>query len=303
MNRRDFTLFSGASLLAAAMPFSLDAQKSRGSLIKKSIPATAELITAIGMGSWHTFDVSGTEQELQIRTEILRLFFEQGGQFIDSSPMYGSSEKIIGQCLKNLEGSKSLFSATKIWTEGEDKGIAQMQRSQKLWGVEQFDLMQIHNLRDWNTHLKTLRRWKELERVRYIGVTTSHGLRHDQLIQVLKKEKPDFVQLTYNINDREVETRLLPLAQDLGIAVIVNRPFTGLFGRVKDKPLPDYAKEFDCYSWAQFFLKFVISHPAVTCAIPATSKIKHMYDNMQAAKGVLPDLKQRQQMLTSFETL
>ena len=304
MKRREFNqllALAAASIMTPAV--AKQYEKGTHSLIKKTISSTGEKISAIGMGSSRTFDVASTENELAVRTEILRIFFNNGGQMIDSSPMYGRAENVLGHCLKQLAFPPQLFSATKVWTDGEIEGITQMNKSLRLWNVNQFQLMQIHNLKDWKTHIKTLRDWKEKQRIKYIGITTSHGLRHQEFESVMKSEKPDFIQLTYNISNRQVEERLLPLAQDLGISVIVNRPFMGLFSRIKGKPLPDMAADIQCTSWAQFFLKFVISHPAVTCAIPATSKEKHMHDNMQAAYGDLPDLECRQQMIRAFHSI
>jgi diketogulonate reductase-like aldo/keto reductase len=228
-----------------------------------------------------------------------------GGQLIDSSPMYGSSEQVIGKAMEQLGRPAGLFAATKVWTSGWQAGIRQMERSRLLWGVEQFDLMQVHNLLDWQTHLATLKEWKADGRIRYLGVTTSHGRRHAELESIMQKEPLDFVQLTYNLVDREVEQRLLPLAAERGIAVLANRPFQGggLFSRFRNRPLPEWADEIDCQNWAQFFLKFVISHPAVTCAIPATSQVAHMRENMGAAYGHLPEPAMRRRMLEYVNSL
>jgi len=271
-------------------------------LISKKIPSSNEPLPVIGMGSWQTFDVGNDEFALPVRLNILKTFFNMGGAIIDSSPMYGNSEKVIGYCLESLKNKQALFSATKVWVHGQWMGKQQMKQSRYLWGVENFDLMQIHNLLDWQVHLPTLKEWKKQGKIRYIGVTTSHGRRHTELERILQKESLDFVQFTYNIIDREVEQRLLPLAAELGIAVIINRPFQGgrLFNYVKNKKLPSWTKEFDCENWAQFFLKFIVSHPQVTCAIPATSQVAHMQENMGACYGRLPDAKMRQQMIEYF---
>ncbi|MDH3609928.1 MAG: aldo/keto reductase, partial [Gammaproteobacteria bacterium] len=206
---------------------------------------------------------------------------------------------------KQFEPPKSLFSATKVWTPGEWLGIQQMEASQELWGLDYIDLMQVHNLVDWKTHLKTLREWKESKRIRYLGITTSHGRRHEELIKIMRTEPLDFVQFTYNITHTESEKELLSLARDQGIAVIINRPFDGgnLFNKVENKPLPEWAKEFDCHNWAQYFLKFILSHPAVTVAIPATSRIDHMDENMGALKGSLPDASMRKKMLSHYHSI
>ena len=219
--------------------------------------------------------------------------------------MYGSSEQVTGDLLRRIDNKDALFAATKVWTYGKPDGIEQMQRSMQRMGVEVFDLMQIHNLRDWQVHLETLQEWKRRGRVRYIGITTSHGRFHDELEGILDIEPFDFVQFSYSIGNRTVEQRLLPLAAERGMATLINRPFQRgeLFARVRGKPLPDWAAEFDCASWAQFFLKFVVSHPAVTCTIPATSKLHHMQDNMAAGFGRLPDATLRKRMIGYFETL
>ena len=216
-----------------------------------------------------------------------------------------TAQTVLGKCFQQLKPPKSLFSATKVWTPGEWLGIQQMQASQELWGLENMDLMQVHNLVDWKTHLKTLTKWKESERIRYLGVTTSHGRRHEEIVKIMQKEALDFVQFTYNITHTEAEKELLPLAAEKGIAVIINRPFDGgnLFNKAKDKPLPEWATEIDCNNWAQYFLKFILSHPAVTVAIPATSQTTHMDENMGALTGILPDVAMRNRMQTHFQNL
>lgn len=269
------------------------------------IPSTGEQLPIIGMGTWRTFDVTGDRLAVAERTRVLETFLAMGGGMVDSSPMYGSSQRVIGECLAQIEDSAGLFAATKVWTWGRSLGIRQMESSRKLWTVPRFDLMQIHNMLDWETHLETLKAMKAEGRVRYIGITTSHGRRHEALEGALQQEDFDFVQFTYNIEDREAEQRLLPLAAERDIAVIINRPFQGgsLFPDVRGKPLPDWAGEIDCANWAQFFLKFIVSHPAVTCAIPATSRVDHMQENMGAGYGRLPDMEMRQRMIEYFEAL
>jgi diketogulonate reductase-like aldo/keto reductase len=273
--------------------------------IRKIIPASGEKIPVIGMGSWLTFDVGADEVARATRVQVLQAFFDQGGALIDSSPMYGSAQEVIGHSLRRIRSKSALFAATKVWIYGQWLGIKQMQAARELWGVSRFDLMQIHNMLDWKVHLETLKAWKTEGRIRYIGITTSHGRRHAELERVLAKEPFDFVQFTYNLADRDVEQRLLPLAAERGIAVIINRPFDGgaLFGPVRGKPLPVWAVEFDCTNWAQFFLKFIVSHPAVTCAIPATSRVPHMVENMGAGFGRLPDAGARQRMFSYYEKL
>ena len=273
--------------------------------ITHPIPTTGEQLPVIGMGTSRTFDVNENESARAVRVQVLKTFYEMGGAIIDSSPMYGSSEEVIGYCLKQIDNDDKLFSATKVWMLGKQLGIWQMNNSEEYWGIKGFDLMQIHNMLNWETHLETLRQWKTEGHIRYIGITTSHGRRHKAMITALEKQQFDFVQFSYNIIDREVEQNLLPLAAEKGIATIINRPFQrgGLFQYVEGKPLPEWAKEFDCNNWAQFFLKFIISHPYVTCAIPATTRVDHMLENMGAAYGRLPDSKTRQRMVEYFSKL
>lgn len=303
-HRRAF--ISLCSALGATAALGIEPARARQqSMITRTIPATGEQMPVIGMGSWITFHVGPHPQERAIRVEILRHFFSRGGAIIDSSPMYGLSEEVIGYCLDRLDNTEGLFSATKVWTPGEYLGISQMKHSEYLWARDGFDLMQIHNMLDWEAHLKTLKRWKQEGRIRYIGITTSHGRLHDEMEKVMKTEPFDFVQFTYNIVDREVEQRLLPLAADQGIAVIINRPFRRgqLLDRLQGKPFPAWATDFDCKNWAQFLLKFIVSHPHVTCAIPATSQVPHMKENMGANFGRLPDAKTRTRMVRYVESV
>ena len=304
LSRRAFLASMGA--LGAALPFGqARASGADRPLLTKAIPGSGERLPVIGMGSWLTFDV-GTNALLRAeRLEVLRAFFEAGGAMIDSSPMYGSSEAVIGYCLARLADTPALFSATKVWTLFQARGVRQMEASRRLWGADRFDLMQIHNMLDWETHLETLADWKARGRLRYIGITTSHGRRHPAFEKAMAGRPFDFVQFTYNILDRRAERRLLPLAAERGLAVIVNRPFRqgALFGYFERKTLPAWAREFDCANWAQFFLKFIVSHPAVTCAIPATTRVDHMRQNMGAATGRLPDPDMRQRMIRYVEGL
>ncbi len=297
---------ASAGVAAAAGPLlpglSLAAPAAR---LTRTIPSTGRTMPAIGMGTWITFNVGASRKLRDARLKVLQTFFDMGGGMVDSSPMYGSSEEVVGHCLARIENDQTLFSATKVWTMSEAMGKRQMKASAELWGLETFDLMQIHNLLDWETHLRTLRSWKERGRFRHIGITTSHGRRHDDLAEIMRTEPLDFVQLTYNVLDREVEARLLPLAADKGIAVIINRPFRrgALFGKFERQPLPAWAEEAGISNWAEFFLKFIISHPAVTCAIPATSKVEHMRENMDALKGPMPDAAMRLRMVDYVESL
>ena len=274
-------------------------------LLTKAIPGTGERLPVIGMGSWLTFDVGANAMLRAERLEVLRAFFDGGGAAIDSSPMYGSSEEVIGYCLARIADKQALFSATKVWTLFQARGVRQMEASRRLWGADRFDLMQIHNMLDWQAHLETLVDWKARGRLRYIGITTSHGRRHPAIEKALAERPFDFVQFTYNILDRRAERRLLPLAAERGLAVIVNRPFRqgALFDYFERHPLPAWAREFDCANWAQFFLKFIVSHPAVTCAIPATTRVDHMRQNMGAATGRLPDPEMRARMIRYVEGL
>ena len=291
--------------LAAAVTLGTGQAAPNPVAIKKAIPASGEKLPVIGMGSWLTFDVGADEAARATRVQVMQAFFDQGGALIDSSPMYGSSQEVIGHGLRQIRNKGALFAATKVWIYGQWLGIKQMEAARELWGVPRFDLMQIHNMLDWRSHLQTLKAWKAEGRIRYIGITTSHGRRHEELERALAKEPFDFVQFTYNLADRDVEQRLLPLAAERGIAVIINRPFDGgaLFDTVRGKPLPAWAAEFDCANWAQFFLKFIVSHPAVTCAIPATSRVPHMLENMGAGFGRLPDAVTRQRMLAYYAKL
>jgi diketogulonate reductase-like aldo/keto reductase len=276
-----------------------------GPMLARAHPTTGEILPVIGMGSWITFNVGADQALRDQRVEVLRAFFEHGGAVVDSSPMYGTSEEVIGYCLQRLPNAQSLFSATKVWTWLQMLGEGQMEESRALWGVGTFDLMQIHNLLSWESHLETLRAHKEAGRIRHIGITTSHGRRHDEFEAVMRNQKLDFVQFTYNILDREAERRLLPLAAERGLGVVINRPFRqgALFPLVERHELPGWAVEIDCVNWAQFLLKFIVSHPAVTCVIPATSRVDHMRENMGALYGRLPDAEMRARMVRYVEAL
>ena len=273
--------------------------------ITKPIPSSGEQLPVIGVGSARTFDALGDAEMMQRLQSVLQTFFDQHGTLVDSSPMYGTAQAVIGKLLASTSGAEKLFAATKVWIDGEQEGIEQMEESRRLWGIRRFDLMQIHNLVDWSRHLKTLNKMKAEGKLRYTGITTSHGRDHAELEAVLKKHQFDFVQLSYNMANRIVEERLLPIAQERGIAVIVNRPYQkgALFRRVKGKALPDWAGELGINSWGQYFLKYIVSHPAVTCAIPATTKVKHMIDNMGAQKGLLPDQRMREEMFNYFRSI
>jgi diketogulonate reductase-like aldo/keto reductase len=304
LSRRQF--IRGLGLLSAGMvlmPKNIFGESRHP--IARAIPSSGERIPVIGMGTSRTFDVGNDPSAKAQLKQVLQVFFDNGGALIDSSPMYGSAEMVVGDLLKTIHNKKNLFAATKVWIDGKQNGIDKMQESMQLMGVAIMDLMQIHNLRDWQTHLPTLKQWKQEGKIRYIGITTSHGRSHAELLQIMRTEDLDFVQFTYNIGNRTVEDSLLPLAADRGMATLINRPFQrgALFRQVKGKALPQWVKEFDCKSWGQFFLKFVISHPAVTCVIPATSKVHHMSDNMAANFGKLPSPSMRKRMLQYFTSL
>ena len=304
ISRRTFILGTGA--LAAAMTFGPgDLLSAERTPIRRAIPSSGELLPIMGMGTWGTFDVGEDPAVRAQLTEVMQAFFAGGGKLIDSSPMYGRAEAVVGELLQAFGKREAVFAATKVWTDGRQNGIDQMGQSMQRMGVEVMDLMQIHNLRDWQTHLPVLREWKQKGRFRYIGITTSHGRNHQELGDIMEREPLDFVQFTYNLEDRAVEQRLLPLAADRGIATLINRPFqrADLFAKVKGKTLPAWSAEFDCRSWGQYFLKFIAGHPAVTCIIPATSKVHHMQDNMEAGFGPLPDAAQRRRMVAHYEAL
>lgn len=301
--RRSFLQgLAGLGIALALGPGRADAARAP---LTRPIPSTGERIPLIGVGSWLTFDTGAGRGALERLQPVLQTFFDHGGRLIDSSPMYGTAERVIGELLPRVNGRENLFAATKVWIYGQALGRRQMEASRSLWGVPRFDLMQIHNMLDWEGHLEVLREMKREGRIRYIGITTSHGRRHDELLQAMQKTDFDFVQFTYGLHDRDAESRLLPLAAERRMAVIANRPFDGgaLFGRVQGKPLPDWAAGIDCANWAQLFLKFVVSHPAVTCAIPATSNPAHMLENMGAHFGRLPDAALRRRMAQHFDSL
>lgn len=273
--------------------------------LTRPIPSTKEEMPIVGLGTWITFNVGGDPVLLDECAAVMAAFFEAGGRMIDSSPMYGSSQPTIGYGLKKLGYPEALFSAEKVWISDADEGPEQIEQSRAAWGVPGFDLMQVHNLVSWERHLDRLFAMKADNKLRYVGVTTSHGRRHGELERIMTTLPIDFVQLTYNVADREPEQRLLPIALERGIAVIVNRPYRqgALIRSLGGYDLPDWAIETGAASWAQFLLKFIISHPAVTCAIPATTRVDHVRENLAAASGVLPDEALRQRMIQYVEQL
>src|SRR6266446_1515068 len=258
---------------------------------QRKIPSSGEMLPVVGCGTWRTFDVGAKPEERAPLAEVLRLLFDAGGSVIDSSPMYGAAEGVVGDLLAAAGTRDKAFIATKVWTSGRDSGIAQMRQSMRLLKTDRLDLMQIHNLVDWRAHLPTLRAWKAEGRIRYLGVTHYTQSAHEELEAVLRAEKWDFVQINYALDDRAVERRLLPAAAERGTAVIVNQPFGGggLLRKLSGRKLPAWAAEIGCTSWAQILLKFALANPAVTCVIPGTSKPEHMKDNVQAGLGAYPD--------------
>jgi diketogulonate reductase-like aldo/keto reductase len=296
MRRRELI---GAALAATAgVPLAAEQTRTR------PIPATGERLPAVGMGTWLTFDVGDGATERAQRRAVLQEFFAAGGGMIDSSPMYGRAERVVGDLLPEVPHGGRLFAATKVWTAFDRLGATQIEESLRLWRLPRLDLLQVHNLLNWRAHLKTLRAARDAGRVRYIGATTSHGRKHDEMELILKTEKIDFMQITYNLADPSAEP-LLDLAAARGVAVIVNRPYDGgnLFDRVGTVPLPGWAAEAGCADWPDFLLKWALAHPAVTCAIPATRQPRHMRENMVAGRGVLPDAAQRRRMQQFVATL
>lgn len=273
-------------------------------LLMRPLPAGGEALPLVGLGSWITFNVGADPQALAACTEVMRAFFGAGGRMIDSSPMYGSAQATIGHGLKQLRNAP-VFSADKVWVSPGVRGPTQVEASRRLWGVPRFDLLQVHNLLAWEAHLPMLLDMKAAGTLRHVGITTSEGRRHADIERIMRSHPIDFVQLSYNLLDREVEQRLLPLAQERRIGVIVNRPFRqgALLDALQRHPLPGWAAELGCDSWAQAALKFVVAHPAVACAIPATSRVDHVLQNLGAARGRLPDAAMRQRMAADVKGL
>ncbi|HEY8251613.1 MAG TPA: aldo/keto reductase, partial [Burkholderiales bacterium] len=271
-------------------------------IMTKKIPSTGEPLPVIGLGTWQTFDVGADAAGRAPLREVLKLLDRN---VVDSSPMYGSSETVAGDLIAEAGMREKLFMATKVWTSGRDAGIRQMETSFKRLRVERMDLMQVHNLVDVDTHTKTLQDWKAKKRVRYIGITHYTSSAYAEVERQMKKAQYDFLQINYSLGERESENRVLGLAKDRNMAVIINRPFAegALFRRTKNQPLPPWAAEFGIESWAQYFLKWIVSHPVVTCAIPGTGNPKHMTDNLGAGRGALPDEAGRKRMAAYFDGL
>ncbi len=268
-------------------------------MLTRVIPSSGEKLPVIDLGTWQAFDVDLTADNRRQLGDVLSLFVKLGGRVIDTSPMYGRAENVIGELTAALGIRDKVFLATKVWTRGKENGIRSMERSMALLRAKRIDLMQVHNLVDVQTQLATLREWKAQGRIRYLGITHYEAGAFGDVEKVMRSERLDFVQINYSLMEHEAEERLLPLAQERGVAVIVNRPFGGgdLFSRTRSKPLPDWAAEFGCHSWAQFFLKWIVANAAVTCVIPATDKPRHLEDNMVGGIGALPDAKMRQRMV------
>lgn len=271
-------------------------------ILKRAIPSSNEKLAVVGLGTWQTFDAGRNAEEREPLKEVLKNLVAKGGTVVDSSPMYGSSEQVVGDLSTELNLNAKLFIATKVWTNGESAGIEQMNNSMTLLRRSRIDLMQIHNLVDWQTHIKTLREWKDRGKIRYIGITHYTESAFPSIEQILKTSSVDFLQINYSLLSRKAEERLFPLAQEKKVAVIVNQPFESgqLFNRVKGMSLPAWANEFDCASWGQFFLKFILAQEAVTCVIPGTSKPHHMLDNLGAGFGKLPTATHLRQMAKLF---
>ena len=273
--------------------------------LKRPVPRTGELIPAIGLGTYSVFDVGPSKSERDSLRHVMRLFGESGGGVVDTSPMYGNAESVVGELAVDLGARGSLFLATKVWTAGREAGIRQMETSLKRLRTTMIDLMQVHNLVDWRTLLSAIRSWQEEGKIRYSGIAHYSTSAFGEMEQIMKTERPDFVQICYSIVTRRAEDRLLALAQDHGIGVIVNRPFetSGLFDMIRGRKLPAWAQDFGCSNWPQFFLKYLLSHPAVTCVIPATGDPSHLADNLRAGLGPLPDRRTREKMADYIDTL
>jgi diketogulonate reductase-like aldo/keto reductase len=301
ISRRDWLKAAAVLSLGGSM----SPVRAADRILERPIPKTGEAIPAVGLGTWQAFDVAGDPAGIAQAREALKMLVDLGGRVIDSSPMYGSAESVSGQLAQELGVGPKLFVATKVWTSGKQAGVRQMEDSMRKLRVERLDLMQVHNLVDAPTHLATLREWKKAGRVRYLGVTHYHAGAHRDLEKYIKPGDIDFVQVNYSLAEPEADRRLLAVAAESRTAVIVNRPFAegAMFGRVKGKPLPDWAKQIGCASWAQFFLKWILAHPAVTCAIPGTRDARHVADNLGAASGALPDESTRKKMAAHFDSL
>jgi diketogulonate reductase-like aldo/keto reductase len=305
MIRREAARLIGGTVAALVLPVNVRGKTESLAMLTRTIPSSGEKLPVIGLGTWRAFDVDLSADSRRQLEDVLSLFVKLGGRVIDSSPMYGRAEEVIGELSSALGIREKLFLATKVWTRGKQSGIQSMERSMALLRTNQIDLMQVHNLVDVNTQLATLRQWKQQGRIQYIGITHYQSGALTEIEKLMRSEKFDFLQINLSLMEPEAEQRVLPLAQERGIAVIANRPFGAgdLFGKVRSKPLPDWVAELDCRSWAQFFLKWIIANPAITCAIPATDKPHHLEDNVQGGIGRLPDAKMRRRMAEFVSSL
>ena len=303
MTRREAAKVIGGT--AAALVFPVSVEGDSLTMLTRIIPCSGEKLPVIGLGTWRAFDVDLTAEIRSQLEDVLSRFVELGGRVIDSSPMYGRAEQVIGELTSSLGIREKLFLATKVWTRGKQNGIESMERSLTLFRTNRIDLMQVHNLVDVNTQLGTLREWKQQGRIRYTGITHYESGVLNDIEKLIRSERFDFLQINYSLMERDAEESVLPLARERGIAVIANRPFGAgdLFEKVRSKPLPEWASEFDCHSWAQFFLKWIVANPAITCAIPATDKSRHLEDNVQGGIGRLPDAKMRRRMVEMVSSL
>jgi diketogulonate reductase-like aldo/keto reductase len=303
LNRR--TLLAGMAAGTSATLLANNGSAQESAPLARKVPSSGEALPVVGLGTWITFNVGNDRAARDECAEVMRAFFADGGRMIDSSPMYGSSQDVIGYGLQKLSRPPALFAADKVWISSGTRGPAQIETSRQRWDVPRFDLLQVHNLLSWEEHLPMLLAMKREGRVRHVGITTSEGRRHRDIERIMATQPIDFVQVTYNVLDREVESRILPLARERGIGVIVNRPFRqgALITQVQRHRLPAWAAEIECANWAQFLLKFIVSHPDVTCAIPATSQVAHVRENMAAARGPLPDAAMRRRMVDYVEAL
>ena len=297
-SRRDFIALSSLSFL----PTLSNASMLNESMLKRVIPSSGEELPVIGLGTSRVFDIERSKNELNVREKILDIFYENGGRLIDTSPMYGMSEEIIGITAKKYIEKNRFFLATKVWTEGRENGMRQIEESFQKMRTDKISLIQVHNLLDWKTQIKTLRSLKDEGRINYIGITHYKSNAFDEMIKIMKAEKVDFAQFNYSMGEREAEQKILPFCKDNGIATLINRPFMRgrLFREAQEKKLPSWVTDYDIDSWGQFFLKYIISHDAVTNIIPATSKPKNMLDNARAGMGRMLDEKAKKRMFEVF---
>ncbi|MGZ5546232.1 MAG: aldo/keto reductase [Limisphaerales bacterium] len=305
MTRREAAKMIGGTAATLILPVSTQGKSESSTMLTRIIPSSGEKLPVIGLGTWRAFDIDPTADIRRQLEDVLSLFVKLGGRVIDSSPMYGRAEEVIGGVTSSLGIREKLFLATKVWTRGKENGMKSMERSMALLRTNRIDLMQVHNLVDVDTQLATLREWKQEGRIRYIGITHYESGALSEIEKLMRTEKFDFVQINYSLMEPEAEQSVLPLARERGVAVLANRPFGAgdLFSKVRSKPLPDWVAEFDCRSWAQFFLKWIVANPAVTCAIPATNKPDHLEDNMHGGMGRLPDAAMRRQMTEIVSSL